>query len=79
MGATMQLRRKPLSKRYNTHGGQLMPVLSLSSFERFWQSLQCELRQIAHVKELLEEAWARLRVGWCGVSGNHQVGVTYVN
>lgn len=79
MGATMQLRQKPLSKRYKTHCGQLMPVSSLSSFERFWQSLQCEPRQVAPVKELLEEAWARLRVGWCRVSGNHEVGVTCVS
>lgn len=34
-------------------------VCSLYSFERFWGSLQCELRQATCVKMLLEVAWCR--------------------
>lgn len=56
----------PLTKRYRTFQGCLLPIWDLWNFERFGESPQCEPKQAACVGKCLEELCARC-TDWVGL------------
>ena len=48
-------------------------------FERFQESPKYEAREAICVEKPLETAWMGLKVGWGGLSGNHQGGANSVS